>query len=144
MLSGSFADSPEYRGSANPYAAAGLLITSMAPGQPMVQLVTRITRTLSHSYTRYLTLGGLLLLSFYLLAAALEDSAHFNRLYLMVLGINLIALLLLLSFICAHLIRLVREHREHQPGSRLTLRVVAMFISLTFIPLAIVFSFSLQ
>lgn len=110
----------------------------------MVQLVTRITRTLSHNYTRYLILGGLLLLSFYLLAAALEDSAHFNRLYLMVLGINLIALLLLLSFICAHLIRLVREHREHQPGSRLTLRVVAMFISLTFIPLAIVFSFSLQ
>jgi nitrogen fixation/metabolism regulation signal transduction histidine kinase len=110
----------------------------------MVQLVTRIAGLLSRGYIRYLILGGLLLLSFYLLAAALEDSAHFDRLYLIVLGVNLIALLLLLSFIGAHLIRLAREYRERQPGSRLTLRVAAMFISLAFIPLAIVFSFSLQ
>ncbi|QBQ53679.1 sensor histidine kinase [Nitrosococcus wardiae] len=110
----------------------------------MVQLVTRIARTLSHGYTRYLALGGLLLLSFYLLATALEDSAHFDRLYFVVLGINLLALLLLLFFIGANLIRLVQGYWERQPGSRLTLRVVAMFISLAFIPLVIVFSFSLQ
>ncbi|ADJ29794.1 sensor histidine kinase [Nitrosococcus watsonii] len=110
----------------------------------MVQLVTRIAGHLNYGYIRYLTLGGLLLLSFYLLAAALEDSAHFGRLYLIVLGVNILALLLLLFFIGSNLIRLIREYRERQPGSRLTVRVVAMFISLTFIPLIIVFSFSLQ
>lgn len=110
----------------------------------MVQPITQLTGPLSHGYIRYLILVGLLLLSFYLLTTALEDSAHFDRLYLIVLGVNFVALLLLLYFISAHLINLIREFQERQPGSRLTLRVVVMFISLAFIPLAIVFSFSLQ
>ncbi len=110
----------------------------------MVQLVTQPLRRLSYSYTRYLVLGGLLLLAFCLLTAALEDSTHFKRLYVIVVGVNLLALLLLCFFIGANLVRLVREYRARQPGSRLTARVVAMFVSLVFIPLAVVFSFSLQ
>lgn len=116
----------------------------MAFGQPMVQLVAWITRRLSWGYIPYLALGGLLLLAFYLLAAALEDSDQFDRLYSIVLGVSLLALFLLLFFIGANLVRLIQEYRQRQPGSRLTVRMVAMFISLTFIPLAVVFSFSLQ
>ncbi|MFO7594077.1 MAG: ATP-binding protein [Pseudomonadota bacterium] len=86
----------------------------------------------------------LLLASLYLMSAATQNSALFGRLYSLVLGINILALLLLLALISRHLILLITQYRRHSPGSRLTVRLVIMFVILSVAPISVLYYFSLQ
>lgn len=86
----------------------------------------------------------LLLASFYLMSGAIQNTALFGRLYSLLLGVNILALLLLIALIGRNLIHLLQQYREHAPGSRLTLRLVVMFVLLALAPVSVVYYFSLQ
>ncbi len=86
----------------------------------------------------------LLLASFYLMSGATQNTALFGRLYSLLLAVNILALLLLLALIGRNLVHLLQQYREHAPGSRLTLRLVVMFVLLALAPVSVVYYFSLQ
>ncbi|WP_127478721.1 sensor histidine kinase [Sulfurivermis fontis] len=86
----------------------------------------------------------LLLASFYLLSGAIQNTALFGRLYSLLLAVNILALLLLIALIGRNLIHLLQQYRDHAPGSRLTLRLVVMFVLLALAPVSVVYYFSLQ
>ena len=86
----------------------------------------------------------LLLASLYLMSAATQNSLLFGRLYSLLLGINILALLLLLALIGRHLILLITRYRQRAPGSRLTVRLVIMFVILAVAPISVLYYFSLQ
>ncbi|MEX0431409.1 sensor histidine kinase [Spiribacter insolitus] len=89
-------------------------------------------------------LSVLLILSLYLLSAATENSVRFGRLYLWLLLINGVVLVALLGLIVNNLWRLVRSVRARETGSRLTLRLMALFVVLAVVPGLVVYGFSMQ
>ena len=89
-------------------------------------------------------LSVLLVLSLYLLSAATENSARFGRLYLWLLLINGVVLVVLSGLIINNLQRLVRSFRARETGSRLTLRLMALFVVLAVVPGLVVYGFSMQ
>ncbi|HET7370322.1 MAG TPA: ATP-binding protein [Gammaproteobacteria bacterium] len=88
--------------------------------------------------------GVLLLAGLYLLARTSQNSAAFDRLHVWLLLFNAAAALVLLVLIAAHLVKLVIQYRRHAPGSRLTARLVGMFVALALLPVALVYYFSVQ
>ncbi|HET6725997.1 MAG TPA: ATP-binding protein [Gammaproteobacteria bacterium] len=92
-----------------------------------------------------MAIAGLLLLAgLYLLARTTQNSAAFDRLHVWLLLFNAAAALVLLGLIVAHLIKLILQYRRHAPGSRLTARLVVMFVILALLPVALVYYFSVQ
>jgi len=89
-------------------------------------------------------LSVLLILSLYLLSAATENSSRFGRLYLWLLLINGVVLVVLSGLIINNLQRLVRSFRARETGSRLTLRLMALFVVLAVLPGLVVYGFSMQ
>jgi len=86
----------------------------------------------------------LLLTSLYLMSAATQNSELFGRLYSLLLAINILALLLLLALIARHMLSLISRYRSRVPGSRLTVRLVIMFVILSVAPISVLYYFSLQ
>lgn len=86
----------------------------------------------------------LLLSSLSMMSAATQNSLSFGRLYSLLLGINILALLLLLALIGRHLSSLITRYRERAAGSRLTVRLVIMFVILAVTPISVLYYFSLQ
>ena len=91
-----------------------------------------------------LLLFFLLLTSLYMMSAATQNSAVFGRLYSLLLAINILALLLLLALIGRHLFSLISRYRNRAAGSRLTVRLVIMFVILAVTPISVLYYFSLQ
>src|SRR5665213_4065828 len=87
---------------------------------------------------------ALWLVALYLLAAAAQNSAAFDRWLPWILLINITGLLTLLVLLAGKLTRLVRDYRRNVPGSRLKGRTVAIFSALAVAPILIVYYFSLQ
>ncbi|MBD3608978.1 MAG: HAMP domain-containing protein [Gammaproteobacteria bacterium] len=86
----------------------------------------------------------LLLSSLYLMSGVTEGSAAFSQLYVVLLGINVMALVILLGLIATNLYRLLRQYRRNAPGSRMTMRLVIMFVILSVVPVFVVYNFSLD
>ena len=87
---------------------------------------------------------ALWLVALYLLAAAAQNSAGFERGMPWILLINITGLLTLVVLLVFKLTRLVRDYRRHVPGSRLKGRTVAIFSALAVAPILVVYYFSLQ
>ena len=87
-----------------------------------------------------LVMGGLLLL----LALSVQNSVQFSKLQAWILLVNAIAVVTVSVLLARKLIELVRAFRAQVPGSRLTVRTVAIFGSLVIAPLIIVYLFSLE
>jgi nitrogen fixation/metabolism regulation signal transduction histidine kinase len=85
----------------------------------------------------------LLLGSLYLMSGATENSEQFSRIYIPLLIINTLVLLLLVGLIAVNLGRLVRQYRSRATGSRLTARLVVMFVVLAVTPVSVLYYFSL-
>jgi nitrogen fixation/metabolism regulation signal transduction histidine kinase len=79
-----------------------------------------------------------------LLAKSVQNSSDFGRLQSTILWLNLGGVALLSILLGRKVWQLVRDYREHVPGSRLTARTVAIFGSLVIAPLLIVYLFSLE
>jgi len=79
-----------------------------------------------------------------LLAKSVQNSGEFGRLTPWILLLNLIGVIALSTLLARKVLRLVRDYRDHVPGSRLTARTVAIFGGLVVAPLVIVYLFSLE
>lgn len=86
----------------------------------------------------------LLLASLYLMSVATHNSILFGRLYSILLGINLFATFLLIVLIGKSVWHLIQQYRQGRTGSRLTTRLVVMFVILSVTPVSVVYYFSLD
>ncbi len=86
----------------------------------------------------------LLLTSLYLMSVATHNSLLFGRLYSLLIGINLLATILLIVLIGKSVWHLIQQYRQGKTGSRLTTRLVIMFMILSATPVSVVYYFSLD
>ncbi len=86
----------------------------------------------------------LLLVSLYLMSDATHNSAVFGQLYTLLLGVNLLAIVLFVVLIGRSVWSLFRQYRQQVAGSRLTVRLVVMFVILSVTPVSAVYFFSLD
>ena len=105
----------------------------------------------SATLNRYVTgikplagLSLLLIVALFMLSAALQNSEMFGHLYGLLLVVNVLGLVLLLTLILINVYRLVAQYRARVMGSRLTLRLLGMFVLLAVLPVAVVYFFSIQ
>ncbi len=91
-----------------------------------------------------LALSLWLLASLVLMSQATQGSEQFGRLYTPLLLLNAVGLAVLLGMIGAQVRRLIRQWRERQPGSRLTLRMLTLFVALAVTPMLVVYAFSVH
>ena len=85
-----------------------------------------------------------LIASIFMLSSALENSGWYNKLYVPLLLINSIGLLALSILTFLNLRDLILAVRNKEPGARLTLRLVTLFVILAAMPVLVVFYFSLS
>lgn len=89
-------------------------------------------------------LFGFVLLSLQLMSTATQESSELSELYSWLLVINALGSVLLLGLVVINAWSLVRELKKKEAGSRLTTRMVSLFVLLALAPAAIVFYFSVQ
>jgi len=85
----------------------------------------------------------LLLVSLYSISDATSNSASFGKYYTLLVFFNAIGLILLLGLIAYNVYKLIVQYRLKAIGSRLTSRMIGVFVILTIIPVSIVYYFSL-
>jgi two-component system, NtrC family, nitrogen regulation sensor histidine kinase NtrY len=107
-------------------------------------MALKFIKRLSSGPAPYFTLGGLLLTLAYLLSAATQDSSRLNDLFLILFGVGILSLILLTAILIRSLIRLYRDFKRHEAGSRLTIRLVTLFVMLILVSTTIVYSFSIH
>ncbi|NNF67966.1 MAG: HAMP domain-containing protein, partial [Gammaproteobacteria bacterium] len=93
-----------------------------------------------------LTVAGVLLLfiSLGMMIRSTGDSGSFSRMHEVILIMNVAGVAVLLLLVVGNMVRLAGEYRRHLPGARLKARMVAMFVVLAVLPVAVVYYFSLQ
>ena len=91
-----------------------------------------------------LALVILLVVSLYAISDATSNSASFGRYYNWLIFFNVIGLIGLLALIIVNVFKLIVQYRLKTIGSRLTARMISVFVLLTIIPVSIVYYFSLS
>jgi len=86
----------------------------------------------------------LLLASLFLFSSATQNSQAFGRQYLLLLALVIVELLVLAALIGLNLQRLLRQYRNRATGSRITARLVVMFIALAVLPSSVLYYFSVD
>lgn len=97
-----------------------------------------------HRLLLMLLLLALLLAGLLLMSKASQNSARFSEWYSWLLLFSGLGLLLLLGLICTSLYSLLQRYRRREPGARLSLRLVVLFVALATVPVGVVYVFSLQ
>ncbi len=85
----------------------------------------------------------LLMGSLYLMADATRSETSFAELHYWLLPFNILLLAVFLILIVFNIARLVTQVIKRQPGSKLTLRLLLMFVLLAIVPVGIVYTFSI-
>ncbi|HBX60822.1 MAG TPA: two-component sensor histidine kinase, partial [Methylophaga sp.] len=80
----------------------------------------------------------------YMLSAATQDTSRLSDLFLYIFGLGLVCLLLLAGILARGLYRLYRDFKRKAPGSRLTLKLVSLFVLLIVGSTSIVYGFSVH
>jgi two-component system, NtrC family, nitrogen regulation sensor histidine kinase NtrY len=91
-----------------------------------------------------LGLFALLLVSLSFMSDATHNSERFGEMYSILLMVNAAGLVVLGALVVANIVRLIRQQRLKVPGSRMTSRLVIMFVILSVVPVSVVYYFSLQ
>ncbi|WP_455205232.1 ATP-binding protein [Kaarinaea lacus] len=104
---------------------------------------TMLLRRLSDSFIPVAAMALFMVMSMALLSAATENSSQFGRMHLVLVVINVLGLIALVGLIGANLIKLLRQYRRNVTGSRLTMRMVVIFVILSVAPVSLVYYFSL-
>ncbi len=86
--------------------------------------------------------AAVVLSSLFLLARSAENHANFDDWQQWIIGINAGLVLVMAALLARRLFKLVRDYRRKLPGSRLTLRTVAVFSALVIVPLLVIYSFA--
>ena len=102
-----------------------------------------LLRRMSTSAIPVAAMGVFMIASLWLLTAATENSGTFGRLHVVLVMINMLGLIVLVGLIGINLVRLVRQYRRGATGSRLTTRLVLIFVIMAVTPVSLVFYFSL-
>lgn len=89
-------------------------------------------------------LFSFVLLSLQLMSSATQESSELNELYSWLLLINALGSVVLLVLIGVNIVSLLQQLKKREAGSRLTTRMIALFVLLALAPAAIVFYFSMQ
>ena len=89
-------------------------------------------------------LCGLILLSLQLMSSATQESSELSAMYSWLLWINGAGTIALLGLVGVNLYSLTRQLKRREAGSRLTIRMVTLFVVLALSPAGIVFYFSMQ
>ena len=79
-----------------------------------------------------------------LMSSATQEASELSGIYNWLLLINIIGSIALLVLVCANIYTLALQLKKHEAGSRLTIRMVSLFVVLALSPAAIVFYFSMQ
>ena len=107
-------------------------------------LITRTVERYLAGIVPLAVLSGLLLAALLMMHAATQNSALFGRVYSLLLLVNVLGIVLLLGMILLNIYRLMEQYRARALGSRLTLRLLVMFVLLSVLPVTVVFFFSIQ
>ncbi len=86
----------------------------------------------------------LLMVSLYTISDATSHSASFGKYYDWLVFFNAVGLVVLLGLIVYNVYKLIVQYRLKTIGSRLTARMIGVFVLLTIIPVSIVYYFSLS
>ncbi|PPC91458.1 MAG: PAS domain-containing sensor histidine kinase [Methylobacter sp.] len=89
-------------------------------------------------------LFALILVLLQLMSSATQASSELSAIYSWLLLINILGSVILLALVGANIYSLVRELKKREAGSRLTTRMVSLFVVLSLVPAAVVFYFSMQ
>ncbi|HBA65267.1 MAG TPA: PAS domain-containing sensor histidine kinase [Methylococcaceae bacterium] len=89
-------------------------------------------------------LFGLVLLSLQLMSSATQESSQLNEMYSSLLIINALGSIVLLGLIGVNIASLIQQLKKREAGSKLTIRMVSLFVLLALAPAGIVFFFSMQ
>ena len=91
-----------------------------------------------------LILFGLILLSLQLMCSAMQESSQLSAMYSWLLLFNALGSVVLLILVGANIVSLIQHTKRREAGSRLTTRMVSLFVVLALAPAVIVFYFSMQ
>ena len=91
-----------------------------------------------------LILFGFILLSLQLMSSSTQESSELSEMHSWLLVINTLGSITLLMLVVVNAYSLVRELKKKEAGSRLTTRMISLFVLLALAPAAIVFYFSVQ
>ena len=80
----------------------------------------------------------------WVLSRSVEGSAQFNRWQVSILVFSTVSTVGLAALTARRIYQLVRDYRNHVPGSRLAARTVAIFGTLAIVPMLVIFLFSLS
>ena len=86
----------------------------------------------------------LLMVSLYTISDATSHSASFGKYYNWLVFFNALGLIVLLGLIAHNVYKLIVQYRLKAIGSRLTARMIGVFVLLTIIPVSVVYYFSLS
>ncbi|MGR8929576.1 MAG: ATP-binding protein [Gammaproteobacteria bacterium] len=89
-------------------------------------------------------LFGFILLSLQLMSSSTQESSKLSEMHSWLLVINTLGSITLLALVAINAYSLVRELKKKEAGSRLTTRMISLFVLLALAPAAIVFYFSVQ
>jgi nitrogen fixation/metabolism regulation signal transduction histidine kinase len=89
-------------------------------------------------------LAAVLLSTLILMSDATKNSDRFGQLYALLFVFNILGLATFIVLIGAKIRQLVRQLRGRVPGSRLTLRMLLLFIALSVTPVLVVYAFSMD
>ncbi len=90
------------------------------------------------------TLSVFLLGSLVMMSDATQNSARFSEIYWLLLLVNALGLAMFIVLVLMRIRRLRRDLRELRPGARLTRRLLVMFVTLSLVPMLVIYGFSLQ
>lgn len=106
-----------------------------------MQLFSRLKPPIS---VLIILLFGFILLSLQLMSSATKESSELSEIYALLLLINTISTSILLILVGINLYSLTRQLQKKEAGSRLTIRMVSLFVLLALAPATLVFYFSVQ
>ena len=89
-------------------------------------------------------LFSVILVSLQLMSSATQESSELGAMYSWLLIGNALASVVLLGLIGANLYSLIKQLKKREAGSKLTTRMISLFVLLTLAPAMIVFYFSMQ
>jgi len=101
-----------------------------------------LLKRLSNSFFPVIVMGVFMVFSMSLLSEATENSSRFGRMHLALVIVNVVGLIILVGLISVNFIQLLRQYRNRTVGSRLTTRLVLVFVMLSVAPVTVVFYFS--
>ena len=91
-----------------------------------------------------IVLFGLILLSLQLMSSATQEASQLNEMHSWLVIVNVLGSVILFGLVTVNIYSLTKQLKKREAGSRLTLRMMAIFVLLSLAPASIVFYFSVQ